>query len=364
MRLVDRGACAVAIPCRRALPALARGRSRTRHACATCSNTARGLTAWLPLLPRLPRPRRARATPSASCRSSTRPWTRSIYSDLGFMLLGPIVEDAGGAGLDAAVHRAAAGAPRSAFGRRRRGSARTAPTEHRSRGEGGCSSARCTTRMRGRSAAWPGTPACSGRRRRSAVCARLVLRNLVEDTALARPETLARFTTRSTVPAQLARGRLGHHAAHLLVRHALSPRAFGHTGFTGTSLWIDPARDLYVVLLTNRVHPTRRQPAAGDPAAARARRSRARNSVEPDLRGVSRRRPPGRDEVAPGARVLPGCCCPRQPRLPSWGGAAPARGLRVRGCRARRRTPTGCSESPVQLPDRRALLLLRTPPIS
>jgi CubicO group peptidase (beta-lactamase class C family) len=37
----------------------------------------------------------------------------------------------------------------------------------------------------------------------------------------------------------------------------LSPRAFGHTGFTGTSLWIDPQRDIYVVLLTNRVHPTR-----------------------------------------------------------------------------------------------------------
>jgi CubicO group peptidase (beta-lactamase class C family) len=37
----------------------------------------------------------------------------------------------------------------------------------------------------------------------------------------------------------------------------MSPRAFGHTGFTGTSLWIDPDRGLYIVLLTNRVHPTR-----------------------------------------------------------------------------------------------------------
>ena len=37
----------------------------------------------------------------------------------------------------------------------------------------------------------------------------------------------------------------------------LSPRAIGHTGFTGTSLWIDPEQDLYVVILTNRVHPTR-----------------------------------------------------------------------------------------------------------
>jgi CubicO group peptidase (beta-lactamase class C family) len=37
----------------------------------------------------------------------------------------------------------------------------------------------------------------------------------------------------------------------------MSPSAFGHTGFTGTSLWIDPERELYVVLLTNRVHPSR-----------------------------------------------------------------------------------------------------------
>ncbi len=37
-----------------------------------------------------------------------------------------------------------------------------------------------------------------------------------------------------------------------------SRRSFGHTGFTGTSIWIDPERKLYLVLLTNRVHPTRR----------------------------------------------------------------------------------------------------------
>ena len=37
----------------------------------------------------------------------------------------------------------------------------------------------------------------------------------------------------------------------------LSPRAFGHTGFTGTSLWLDPDRDLFIILLKNRVNPTR-----------------------------------------------------------------------------------------------------------
>lgn len=37
----------------------------------------------------------------------------------------------------------------------------------------------------------------------------------------------------------------------------MSARSFGHTGFTGTSIWIDPTRELVVVLLSNRVHPTR-----------------------------------------------------------------------------------------------------------
>jgi len=41
-----------------------------------------------------------------------------------------------------------------------------------------------------------------------------------------------------------------------------SPTAYGHTGFTGTSLWIDPEREMFVVLLTNRVHDARaRRPA-------------------------------------------------------------------------------------------------------
>jgi serine-type D-Ala-D-Ala carboxypeptidase len=37
----------------------------------------------------------------------------------------------------------------------------------------------------------------------------------------------------------------------------LSPRSFGHLGFTGTSIWIDPIRELEVIFLSNRVHPTR-----------------------------------------------------------------------------------------------------------
>jgi serine-type D-Ala-D-Ala carboxypeptidase len=36
-----------------------------------------------------------------------------------------------------------------------------------------------------------------------------------------------------------------------------SPESFGHLGYAGTSLWIDPVRELEVILLSNRVHPTR-----------------------------------------------------------------------------------------------------------
>lgn len=46
-----------------------------------------------------------------------------------------------------------------------------------------------------------------------------------------------------------ARGRGGNAAGDLM-----TPAAYGHTGFTGTSLWIDPLLGLYAILLTNRVH--------------------------------------------------------------------------------------------------------------
>jgi serine-type D-Ala-D-Ala carboxypeptidase len=36
-----------------------------------------------------------------------------------------------------------------------------------------------------------------------------------------------------------------------------SPSSFGHTGFTGTSFWMDPEKDFFVAILSNRIHPTR-----------------------------------------------------------------------------------------------------------
>jgi CubicO group peptidase (beta-lactamase class C family) len=43
--------------------------------------------------------------------------------------------------------------------------------------------------------------------------------------------------------------------------HHFSSRSFGHLGYTGTSIWIDPVSELEVVLLSNRVHPSRKNDA-------------------------------------------------------------------------------------------------------
>lgn len=66
--------------------------------------------------------------------------------------------------------------------------------------------------------------------------------------------------------------RLGWHGVSSgdALAEVLTPLAYGHTGFTGTSMWLDPGRDMFVVLLTNAVHPTR------DGAFPRVREARTR----------------------------------------------------------------------------------------
>ena len=69
--------------------------------------------------------------------------------------------------------------------------------------------------------------------------------------------TISRWRTRQGLVPDSSRG-LGWDTASESGRWSMfPPDAYGHTGFTGTSLWIDPSRELFVVLLTNRVYPTR-----------------------------------------------------------------------------------------------------------
>jgi CubicO group peptidase (beta-lactamase class C family) len=68
-----------------------------------------------------------------------------------------------------------------------------------------------------------------------------------------RAETIELFTTRQVADRALGWQKpSGTNTAGRL----MSERAFGHTGFTGTSIWIDPAHDVFVILLSNRVNPT------------------------------------------------------------------------------------------------------------
>ena len=73
---------------------------------------------------------------------------------------------------------------------------------------------------------------------------------------IVKPETVARWTAPQSRTSSRALGwdtpSKGSSSGKFF-----SPRSFGHTGFTGTSIWLDPERGLFVILLTNRVNPSR-----------------------------------------------------------------------------------------------------------
>ena len=67
------------------------------------------------------------------------------------------------------------------------------------------------------------------------------------------PSTVARWTGRQDLASSRALGWDTPAPAASAGRY-FSPRSFGHTGFTGTSIWVDPERGVFVVLLMNRVN--------------------------------------------------------------------------------------------------------------
>jgi CubicO group peptidase (beta-lactamase class C family) len=187
------------------------------------------------------------------------PRTTHEYTDLGFILLGVLLEDAGGAPLAAQFDRFvsdALGGADVAFGLRGAWRARVAPTsvsQWRERMLCGVVHDDNAAALGGAAghAGLFGTAAAVG------AFARWFLtlwhgRALVS-AGITRSQ-VARFATRGTVPGSSRALGWDTMLPTSSCGTRLSPRAIGHTGFTGTSLWIDPDRDLYVVCLTNRVH--------------------------------------------------------------------------------------------------------------
>jgi beta-glucosidase-like glycosyl hydrolase/CubicO group peptidase (beta-lactamase class C family) len=78
------------------------------------------------------------------------------------------------------------------------------------------------------------------------------------DRRILKHSTIERFTHRAELVSESSRA-LGWDtpSGQSSSGRYFSKNSFGHTGFTGTSIWIDPEREVFAILLTNRVHPTR-----------------------------------------------------------------------------------------------------------
>lgn len=88
----------------------------------------------------------------------------------------------------------------------------------------------------------------------------MVQRGSLDGRAFLQPRTIDLFT--AVVDSSLSTRALGWDTRNLNDEPSsaglyFGPRSYGHTGFTGTSLWIDPDSEIWVILLSNRVYPTR-----------------------------------------------------------------------------------------------------------
>lgn len=190
-----------------------------------------------------------------------RPGARVIYTDLGFILLGELVEKVTGVPLDRYVHEhvcAPMGMREARFTPPPGYRTRCAATEYREAlgrplvGEVHDENAAGLGGVAGHAGLFATAPEVT------AYGQMWLNGGATGGIQVLAPATVA-AATRDQTPG-LAEGRgwgwlvARSGAEHLSCGDLFSPGSFGHTGFTGTSLWVDPARELVVVLLTNRVH--------------------------------------------------------------------------------------------------------------
>ena len=189
------------------------------------------------------------------------PGAKEVYSDLGIILMAEIIERLTGQKLDT-LARAYIFSPlamsNTMFNPAKKLWPGIAPTEidnqyrHRLiQGEVHDENAAAMGGVSGHAGVFSTAPDLA------AFCQMLLNGGVYEHQRILRRETISEFTK----PQQLSGGArtLGWAVPTEggSSGHSMGPHAYGHTGFTGTSIWIDPDRELFVVLLTNRVHPTR-----------------------------------------------------------------------------------------------------------
>ena len=182
------------------------------------------------------------------------PGTRTVYSDLNGMLLGWIVERVSGVRLDSFATRAVfrpLGMTRTRYRPPKSWRANIAPVGlWHGRPIAGEVHDQNAARLDGVS----GHAGLYSTGMDVARFAQFMLRKgaLPDGTQLVRPGIVAAFTRRG--PEDRALGwEMRDTTSANNSGHRMSAATYGHTGYTGTSLWIDPEQDVFVVLLTNRV---------------------------------------------------------------------------------------------------------------
>lgn len=276
VQLVAEGRVALDAPATQYLPRWNAARAREVTIRHLLSHSA-GLPAWRPLYKESWSAEEAMAQVYDTGPDTT-PGERYVYSDLGFILLGEVVREVSGLPLDSYLLSRVflpAGMRETRFLPSALWRSRTAPTEidpwrqRQLRGEVHDENAFHLGQVAGHAGLF--TTARDLTR-----FAQLLLRGgwTASETG-ARLDILPEATLRSfreRQPLGGAHRALGWETptGSNSAGRKLSAQAFGHTGFTGTSLWVDPERDVFVLLLTNRVNPTRQRTGIGPARSALA----------------------------------------------------------------------------------------------
>lgn len=189
----------------------------------------------------------------------TKPGTTTVYSDIGLMLLGKIIEAVTGFPLDTYLQQILF-EPLKMFDTFYNPPAelrdRIVPTEIAAE-RGGLVHGIVhdeNTESLGGVAGHAGLFSTAGDLSR--FCRMMLNGGELEGVRIFKPETVGQFTTRISPESSRCLGwdsPEGESSGGIY----LSTESYGHTGFTGTSLWIDPVNAVYVILLSNAVHPDR-----------------------------------------------------------------------------------------------------------
>lgn len=185
------------------------------------------------------------------------PGTRFMYSDVGFIVLGEIVERVSGKKLDVFTRErifAPLGMAETGFNPEAVLKTRAAPTQERNgkwmRGEVHDPRAYRMDGVAGHAGLFSTAQDLA---RYSQV---LINGGVLDETRILKPETCRLMQMSQQVSSGVRTLGWDRRTGYSSNRGDLfSDRAFGHGGFTGTALWIDPEQEMFVIFLSNRVHP-------------------------------------------------------------------------------------------------------------